>query len=91
VVVSFGPEVPNDAESLERLSLKTATGETVPLEQVARLDVVSGPRSLYHQRMLRAIRVSCEVRAGDRARAMAEIKRTVAAYPLPVDYHVEWD
>ena len=91
VVVSFGPDMRNDAETFQGLSLRAASGEPVALGQLARVETVSVPRSLYRQQMLRAILISCEVRAGDRAQAMAEIKRTIATYPLPVDYHVKWD
>jgi Cu/Ag efflux pump CusA len=91
VVVSFAPDMRNDSETFQELSVRAVSGETVALGQLARVETVSVPRSLYRQQMLRASLVSCEVRAGDRAQAMAEIKRTVAAYPLPADYHVEWD
>lgn len=91
VVVSFDPDMRNDTEAFQRLSLRAASGETVALGQLARVEKVSALRSLYRQQMLRATLISCEVRAGDRTRAMAEIKRTVAAYPLQAAYHVEWD
>jgi Cu/Ag efflux pump CusA len=91
VVVSVGPDMRNEAETLQGLSLRAASGETVALGQLTRVETVSLPRSLYRQQMLRAILISCEVRADDRAQAMAEIKRIVATYPLQAAYHVEWD
>ncbi|MBM4094826.1 MAG: hypothetical protein FJ276_36265, partial [Planctomycetes bacterium] len=91
VVVSFGRDMRHDAESMKRLPLKTATGATIPLMQLTQVEMVSVPRSLYRQQMMRAILISCEVRAGDRARAMAEIERAVDTYPLQAAYHWRWN
>ncbi|MBM4092367.1 MAG: efflux RND transporter permease subunit [Planctomycetes bacterium] len=91
VVVSLAPEVQDDADTLQGLLLRTASGEAVALGQFVTAEAVSVPRSLYRQQMLPSIMISCEVRAGDRAQVIADIKRTVAAYPLPPGYRAEWE
>ncbi|NQU25668.1 MAG: efflux RND transporter permease subunit [Candidatus Nealsonbacteria bacterium] len=93
VIVTCGGGMRNDAESLQKLPLTTATGATVTLGQVAKFEVVSVPHSLNQEQKQPAILISCEVQARDRARATAEIKRAVAAIEqkLPTGYHVRRD
>ena len=100
VVVTCGWDMRNDAEPLQRLSqrlsLRSATGETVTLGQVARVEAASVPRSLHQVQMQPAILISCEVQARDRAQAMAEIEPAIAAVKqqmakLPGGYHVRRD
>jgi len=93
VLVTCGGDMRNDAESLQKLLLTTATGETITLGQLAKFEVVSAPRSLNREQMQPAILISCEAQACDRAQSMAEIKRAIAAaeQKLPVGYHVSCD
>jgi Cu/Ag efflux pump CusA len=91
VVVTCGRDMRNAPEFLQRLPLTTATRETVPLAQLARIETVSVPRSLTQVQMQRAVLISCEVQTRDREQTMAEIKRAIAACPLPAGCHVESD
>jgi len=79
VVVTYGRDLRNDAESLAKLMLYTATQETVALGQLATVEMVSVPQSLLRLNMLRAVPISCELPASDRNEARTEIKRAIAA------------
>jgi Cu/Ag efflux pump CusA len=93
VVVTCGRDMRIDAESLQRLSLTAATGGTVTLAHVAKFEVVSAPRSLHRLQVQRAVLISCEVQTRDRAQAMAEIKRTIAASEAKLQrrHWLEWE
>lgn len=93
VVVTCVQDMRGHTRALQELPLTAATREAVALGQLARVEVVSAPRSLYRSQMQRAVLISCEVQTPDRARAMAEMKKAIAGVSekLPPPYRVELD
>jgi Cu/Ag efflux pump CusA len=89
VVLTFGRNMQNDAESLRKLSLTTGTGKTVTLGQLAIINMVSVPRSLIQWQLQPAILISCDVPTSGRARILAEIKRVIPYQKLKPGYYVE--
>jgi Cu/Ag efflux pump CusA len=89
VVLIFGRNMQNDAESLRKLTLTTGTGKTVTLGQLAIIKRVSVPRSLIQWQMKRAILISCDVPTSGRARVFADIKRVISNQKLKAGHIVE--
>ncbi|WCL48183.1 efflux RND transporter permease subunit [Leptospira sp. GIMC2001] len=55
----------SDMEVLENVPVMTSQGKTVPLGQVAKIELTEGPSALYHENLKRRILVETNVRGRD--------------------------
>ena len=78
-----------DLESLRGLPLRTAGGNTVPLEQVAKLGYGNIPSQIMHDHMTRKIVLTANVRGRNAKDAAADVAKAVDALKLPTGY--SWD
>lgn len=90
VVLHFTPAGQNlDLEGLRSLPLRTAGGNTVPLEQVAALGYGNIPSQIMHDHMTRKITLTTNVRGRNAKDAAADVAKAVEALRLPAGY--SWD
>ena len=87
VVIHFTPAGQNlDLEALRSLPLRTAGGNTVPLEQVAAAGYGEIPSEINHDHMTRKITITANV-SGRKAKDAAEdVRRAADALHLPPGY-----
>jgi cobalt-zinc-cadmium resistance protein CzcA len=81
----------NDPEKLRRMPVSTATGAQIPLEQLARIELVEGPSTITREWQQRRIVAQCNVRGRDVGGFVAEARERIAAeIDLPQGYFVEF-
>ena len=80
-----------DLQSLAGLPLRSATGQIVPLGDVATLAFAEGPVQVNRDKQSRRLFVEFNVRGGDLVSVVHEAQAAVArAVPLRPGYRVEW-
>ncbi|MBO7575459.1 MAG: efflux RND transporter permease subunit [Bacteroidales bacterium] len=78
-------------ERLGDLMLDTASGDKVPLSQVADIVSSAGPNTINRENLSRKLVVSCNAADGELARAVAAIRAAVAReVTLPDGYRIEY-
>ena len=94
--VRFGEDVRANLESLRSLPVAlppkdgTATA-WVPLEQLANIDIKTGPAQISREQVQRKITVELNVRGRDLASAVAEARSKVEEeVDLPAGWNIEW-
>ncbi len=96
IQVRFDPIVQKDLETLRRLpvALHSTDGvpaSWVPLEQVAKVKIATGPAQISREKIQRKITVEANVRGRDLASAVAEARRLVEKkVKLPPGWFIEW-
>ena len=89
--VRFDEPYRNDIESIESLLVRTASGYTVPLRELAKVTSVTGLRQMSREDTRRYISVQCNVRGRDVGRFVEEAQEKVAAaVSLPPGYVLSW-
>ena len=94
--VRFDASVRESLEALRQLPIAlpanaAGTSPWVPLEQVAKIDIQSGPAQISRERIQRKITVELNVRGRDLASAVAEAQQRVEAkVKLPSGWFIEW-
>ena len=94
--VRFDAAVRESLEALRHLpiALPASDGSTapwVPLEQVANVDIKTGPAQISREKIQRKITVELNVRGRDLASAVAEAQERVEAeVELPPGWFIEW-
>lgn len=94
--VRFDASVRASLEALRHLPIALppvgdSTAAWVPLEQVAKIDIQTGPAQISRERIQRKITVELNVRGRDLASAVAEAQTRVAAeVDLPPGWFIEW-
>ena len=82
---------PGALEELKSLPLKSATGQMVPLGDVANLQIVAGPALVNRDQMSRRLNVEFNVRGRDIVSVVRDAQAAVArAVDVPPSYRVEW-
>ncbi len=90
VVLHYTPAGQNlNLEALRSLPLRTAGGNTVPLEQVATFGYGSIPSQINHDHMTRKITITANVRGRNAKDAAADITKAMDSLGLPAGY--SWD
>lgn len=91
LVVRFAPECLKRAEDIGSLPVSTATGELIPLSQIADVRREMAPAQIAHLQGDRTYTVQLNVRGRDLGgfvnQAMTVINKKVR---LPSGYHIEW-
>ena len=91
VVVRYNQERRDSAEAIGRLILRSETGARIPLENVATIRQVIGPRQITRENGERFITVQLNVRGRDIGSFVAEAQEKVASeLQLPAGYRLEW-
>jgi CzcA family heavy metal efflux pump len=89
LVVRFPPSMRANAEAIGRVMFDTPTGQKVPLNELARVEVTRGPNTVSRENVQRKIVVQANVAGRDLGGTVADIERAVAErVTLPAGYHV---
>jgi cobalt-zinc-cadmium resistance protein CzcA len=80
-----------DLSVLEGLPLKSLSGQTVPLGDVAKLSFSTGPAQISREAQSRRLTVGFNVRGRDLLSVVHDAQRAVESKaPLPTGYRLEW-
>ena len=96
IVVRLAPEYRGSVDAIRNLALNVGnpggTGSIqIPLSEVARVSLRSGPSMIYRENEERYVPIKFGVRKRDLAGAVREAQRKVAAeVALPPGYRIEW-
>jgi cobalt-zinc-cadmium resistance protein CzcA len=91
ITVRFTEEARNDAESIRHILISAPGGAKVPLDQLATIDEIIGPRQITRENNQRFITVQCNVRGRDIGSFVAEGQKAIAAkVQMPPGYLVSW-
>lgn len=81
----------SDVDSLTRLPIQRATGDYVPLGELATLEVVTGFNQVYRENSKRRVVVTANVRGRDLGSFVEDVQRAVqASVEIPAGYWVEY-
>ena len=91
-VVRFPASERSDILSLERLILRGAAGERVPLSRVAKISTVEGPAQISREKSMRRVAAEANIRGRDLGGFVAEVKKSLAQIEseLPPGYFLEF-
>ncbi len=91
LVVKTRYEFSGDTEALASLPLKSVTGQSVPLGDVARLEFRTGPVQVSRSAQSRRLIVEFNVRGRDLTSVVADAQAAAAGtHALPKGYRLEW-
>ena len=91
LAVRLPEHIRNDPEKLRRIPVSTATGAQIPLEHLAKIELVEGPSTITREWQRRRIVAQCNVRGRDVGSFVAEARKRIAAeIDLPSGYFVEF-
>lgn len=90
VVVRLRPEDRASIATLERLYVPSATGQLIPLPQVATVTLESGPNQIQRETGRRRIFVGFNVRDRDVQSIVDELRGRLATLSLPVGYEITY-
>ena len=90
-VVRLPEHLRNSIPEIRRILLSGHDGEQIPLESLARIDLVEGASQIKRELAKRRIVVGINVRDRDLGGYVAELQqRTMREVPLPAGYYYEW-
>jgi len=91
ITVRFTEEARNDAESIRHILISAPGGAKIPLDQLATIDEIIGPRQITRENNQRFITVQCNVRGRDIGSFVAEGQKAIAEkVQMPPGYLVSW-
>jgi len=91
IAVKTAHEFNGDLAPLLSLPLKSASGQIVPLGDVADLAFESGPAEVNRENQSRRLTVEFNVRGRDMLSVVQEAQAKIAKLPaLPIGYRIEW-
>lgn len=91
VVVRLPENARNNASAMSALTLRSPTGEIVPLASVATVTTTTGPELIGHEDAQRRSLVLSNVRGRDLGSFVQDVKARVAAHiTLPAGVFLEW-
>lgn len=96
IVVRLKPEFRQSVDAIRKIGLNVANpggsgNIQIPLSEVARVSLASGPAMIYREQQERYVPIKFGVRKRDLAGAVREAQARVAAQvPLPPGYRIEW-
>ncbi len=90
-VVRFPEDLRDSPREIRRILLTTADGEQLPLESLARIELVEGPSQIKREMAKRRIVVGINVRDRDLGGYVADLQRKIGReVALPSGYYYEW-
>ena len=91
ITVRFTEDARNNAESIRHILIFAPGGAKVPLDQLATIDEIIGPRQITRENNQRFITVQCNVRGRDIGSFVAEAQQAIAEkIQMPPGYLVSW-
>jgi Cu/Ag efflux pump CusA len=92
LVVMYEEELDRNPHAIRGLPVKTAGGESIPLENLARIVLTGGPGTVYRENMQRRIVISCNVQGRDRTAVLTDIREALesAEEKFPDGYRLEY-
>ena len=91
IFVRFAEEARADAESLKHILIAAPGGAKVPLDQLASIEEIVGPRQITRENNQRFITVQCNVRGRDIGSFVAEGQQAISEkVRMPPGYLVNW-
>ncbi|MBP7703704.1 MAG: CusA/CzcA family heavy metal efflux RND transporter [Caulobacter sp.] len=90
VVVRLADEARNDPASLAALPIVSASGVTVPLSSVARIQSAEGPNQISRHNGSRRMVVQANVRGRDLGGFVADAQKKVEQVQLPAGVRLDW-
>jgi len=89
LTVALADDASRDPQRLARLPLVARDGKVVPLGAVARVDAGDVRGAVLHEDGVRTARIRLDVQGRSLEAVAADVKRTVAASPLPPGVYAE--
>ncbi len=77
-------------DDLGAIMITTGTGGQVPLGQLARITVDSGPMAITRIDQVRVAQVTAKLSGRDLASVIADIQERLSSFPLPSGYTIEY-
>jgi cobalt-zinc-cadmium resistance protein CzcA len=78
-------------EAIREITVSTPSGSYIPLGQIATVDQVTGPTTIYRENLQRYAPVKFSVRGRDLAGAIADAQQKIKEkLQLPYGMHLEW-
>jgi cobalt-zinc-cadmium resistance protein CzcA len=91
LAVRMPDSVSADQKAISNLPISTATGEVVPLSQLADVQVEVGPAQVSREDVQRRISVEANIRGRDLGSFIAEAQQKIGAkVTLSPGYHIQW-
>lgn len=91
ILVRYAPEARSTAEDIRRVLIAAPDGARVPLDQLAAIEEVTGPRQITREDNQRFVSIQCNVVDRDIGSFVAEARQAIdAAVDLPPGYLVAW-
>ncbi|MBA3016156.1 MAG: CusA/CzcA family heavy metal efflux RND transporter [Proteobacteria bacterium] len=91
ITVRFAEEARKDADAIRHLLIAAPGGAKVPLDQLASIEEIVGPRQITRENNQRFITVQCNVRGRDIGSFVAEGQQALAEkVQMPTGYLVNW-
>jgi cobalt-zinc-cadmium resistance protein CzcA len=91
ILVRLGLSDPVTPEAIARVPVRTATGNVVPLGQLARVELGAGPSGIMRERLERRITVQANIRGRDVGSFVEDAKRVLdREVELPSGYSTAW-
>lgn len=91
ITVRFAANARSDAEAIRHILIAAPGGAKVPLDQLATIDEIIGPRQITRENNQRFITVQCNVRGRDIGSFVAEGQQAIAEkVEMPPGYLVSW-
>lgn len=90
-VVRFPENLRNSITAIRNILLRTNDGEEIPLESLARIDLVEGPSQIKREMAKRRVVVGINVRDRDLGGFVAELQQRIGrSVELPSGYYFEY-
>jgi cobalt-zinc-cadmium resistance protein CzcA len=91
IVVRLPEQMRQDLDALAKLPIHRAGGDYVPLEEVAKLELVTGINQVFRENGKRRVVVTANVRGRDLGSFVADVQRALAdKVEIPASYWVEY-
>jgi heavy metal efflux system protein len=92
LTVRWQKEYRDSLEAIAEITVATPDGSTIPLAQIAKIEEVMGPSTVYRTDGARFAPVKFSVRGRDLGSTIAEAQATIAKeIKLPYNTHLEWE
>lgn len=89
IIIRGEEDIRQDINNLQQLGIQTPMGSTVPLSQVADIQVVDGPISVSRENQQRVASVTSEVSGRDVMSVIQDIENILLNYQMPEGYFYE--
>jgi cobalt-zinc-cadmium resistance protein CzcA len=92
LTVRWKEQYRSSIEAMREIQVSTPSGSYIPLGQIAMIEQVTGPTSIYRENLQRYAPVKFGVRGRDLAGAIADAQQKIKErVQLPYGMHLEWE